>query len=315
MNNNRFCTNVEGINIPCFFSEECFRSALAFKPKSGDVFVVTYPKCGTTWMQTLVLNILRRGQPLDNPTDFHLASPFLDMLGAEDAEERMLKPGVYKTHLPSWKVPWSANAKYIYVARNPKDCCISFYHHMKVLPGYQFADGSFKEFLDLFLSGEVEYGNYFDHLIPWYNKRNNSNIYFTTFENMKTDFKKVALEVAEFIDKKEAEYLLHNPEVLEKICHNCSFDVMKKIINEGLSALYNNMDRRVFEKLPKGRQHVLNYVQSLPKKQESKVQLVRKGQIGSWSSEMTSEEIDVLNNEIIKRTKDSDVMSLWKSYE
>lgn len=184
---------------------------------------------------------------------------------------------------------------------------------MKVLPGYQFSDGTFKEFFDLFLSGAVEYGNYFDHLIPWYNKRNNSNVYFTTFENMKADFKKVALEVSEFIDKTEAEYLLQNPDVLEKILHNCRFDVMKKLINESLTALYNIKDKNVFEKLPKGRQHVIKYVQSLPKKEEKKINFIRKGEIGSWSSEMTHKDIEILNAEILKRTKDTDVMTLWKN--
>lgn len=121
-------------------------------------------------------------------------------------------------------MPWSEKAKYIYVARNPKDCCTSFYHHMKVLPGYQFSDGTYDEFLDMYISGKVEFGNFFDHPIPWYNKRNEVNVFFTTFENMKKDLKQVTMDVAEFIDKKEAKYLLHNPEVLEKILHNCSFE-------------------------------------------------------------------------------------------
>ncbi|GFT30603.1 sulfotransferase 1C2A [Nephila pilipes] len=101
---NRFCVNIEGVNIPKFFSEECFRSALLFKPKPHDIIIVTYPKCGTTWMQNLVLNILRRGKSLDKPSDFYLASPFLDQLGAKDSENMMIRPGCYKTHLPLHKV-------------------------------------------------------------------------------------------------------------------------------------------------------------------------------------------------------------------
>lgn len=211
-------------------------------------------------------------------------------------------------------MPWSEKAKYIYVARNPKDCCTSFYHHMKVLPGYQFADGTYDEFLDMYISGKVEFGNFFDHLIPWYNKRNDVNVFFTTFENMKKDLKQVTMEVAEFIDKEEAKYLSQNPAMLEKILHNCNFEEMKKMINAGLSALYNIKDSSTFKKLPKGRQHVIRYVESLPKRQESKVNFIRKGQVGSWNTEMTSFQIDVLNNEIKKRTKDTDVMSLWKDY-
>ena len=98
------CQEVEGVRIPKFFSKECFESALRFQPKLGDIFVATYPKCGTTWMQNVVLNVLRRGQPLERPGDFFLASPFLDQLGAEESERLMIRPGVYKTHLTFQKV-------------------------------------------------------------------------------------------------------------------------------------------------------------------------------------------------------------------
>ncbi|GIY83586.1 sulfotransferase 1C4 [Caerostris darwini] len=199
---NRFCVIIEGVNVPIFFSEECFRSALNFKPKKGDIIIVTYPKCGTTWMQNLVLNILRKGEPFEKPSDFYFASPFLDQLGAEDSEKIMIRPGCYKTHLPLHKILLSDDAKYIYVARNPKDCCVSYYHHMKSLPGYQFADGTFEEFFDLFIKGEVESGNYLDHLLPWYNMRNRPNVFFTTYEKMKSDLKSVAMDIAAFIDKK-----------------------------------------------------------------------------------------------------------------
>ncbi|GFX36719.1 sulfotransferase 1C2A [Trichonephila clavipes] len=100
---NHYYTRIEGVNIPKFFSEECFRSALQFKPKPNDIIIVTYPKCGTTWMQNLVLNILRKGKLLDKPSDFYLASPFLDQLGAEDSEKMMIHPGCYKSHLPLHK--------------------------------------------------------------------------------------------------------------------------------------------------------------------------------------------------------------------
>ena len=41
-------------------SEEGVNRGLSFKPHSDDVFVVTPPKCGTTWMQQ-ILHQLRSG--------------------------------------------------------------------------------------------------------------------------------------------------------------------------------------------------------------------------------------------------------------
>ncbi|KAF8763282.1 sulfotransferase ssu-1-like [Argiope bruennichi] len=306
----RFTVNIEGVNISVYFSEECFRSALRFKPKPDDVIIVTYPKCGTTWMQNLVLNILRRGRTFEKPSDFYFASPFLDQLGAEDSENMMIRPGCYKTHLPLHKVPWSDDSKYIYVARNPKDCCVSFYHHMKNLPGYQFADGTFEEFFDLFIKGQVEFGDYFDHLLPWYNARHCANVYFTTFEEMKRDLKKVAKEVATFVDENEARYLDENPEVLERILHNCSFQETKKMVNAGLSSLYQVQDKDVLARLPKGRQHILKYMEALPKKDN--ILFIRKGEIGSYKQELSPKQNEILNELIRERTENSDVMTLWE---
>ncbi|GFR15340.1 sulfotransferase 1E1 [Trichonephila clavata] len=310
---NRYYVRIEGVNIPKFFSEECFRSALQFKPKPNDIIIVTYPKCGTTWMQNLVLNILRKGKLLDKPSDFYLASPFLDQLGAEDSEKIMIRPGCYKSHLPLHKVPWSDDAKYIYVARNPKDCCVSFYHHMKDLPGYQFADGAFEEFFYLFTKGELDFGDFFDHLIPWYNIRTSKNVFFTTFEEMKRDFKSLAIKVAGFIDENEAKYLNDNPVIFERILHNCTFEEMKKFINDGLSYLYNVKNKDFLAELPKGRQHIIAYNEALPKKKCGKLNFIRQGKTGSWQELFTPAQNEIFNTYITEKTKDSDVMMLWKN--
>ena len=49
-----------------------------------------------------------------------------------------------KTHLPFAMTPWHDEALYVYVARNPFDCAVSFYHHTRGFPQhYRFADGTF----------------------------------------------------------------------------------------------------------------------------------------------------------------------------
>ncbi|GFR12855.1 sulfotransferase family cytosolic 1B member 1, partial [Trichonephila clavata] len=114
------------------FSAEAFRSAVRYKPRPDDVFIVTYPKCGTTWTQHTVSLIFSHGEPTMSGTDFFSAAPFLEMTGAE-AAEKMPRPGAIKVHLPFHLTPWSEKAKYLYVTRNPKDCSVSYYHHMKNL--------------------------------------------------------------------------------------------------------------------------------------------------------------------------------------
>ncbi|XP_054711261.1 sulfotransferase ssu-1-like [Uloborus diversus] len=277
---NIYSVEVEGIRIPAFFSKECFSSALRFEPKPGDIIIATYPKCGTTWMQNLVLNILRKAKPLDHPRDFFLASPFLDQLGGEDSEKMMIRPGTYKTHLPFHKVPWLEEAKYIYVARNPKDCCVSFYYHMRDIPGYQFSDNTFNDFLNLFLRGQLEFNDYFGHLLSWYNNRNKSNVFFTTYEHMQKDLRTVAVDVATFLGGDYANFLSENPEDFADILHRCSFEEMKKFIDEGLSFLYNIPENLLDElNVPKGRKHIIRYNASLPKRKTVKLNFIRAGKI------------------------------------
>ncbi|KAG0418466.1 hypothetical protein HPB47_004814 [Ixodes persulcatus] len=55
-----------------------------------------------------------------------------------------------KSHMPYDQDRVSKHAKYIYVARNPYDCCVSFFNHSRHLPVYRFEDETFEEFFELF---------------------------------------------------------------------------------------------------------------------------------------------------------------------
>ncbi|KAH8027737.1 hypothetical protein HPB51_007659 [Rhipicephalus microplus] len=147
---------VAGVRIPKIFNDENFRSAVNYVPRDGDLFIVTYPKCGTSWMQYIVCSILTRGDPPSNVVDLNAMAPFIDVCGTEITEKHE-RTGPVVTHIPLTVLRPSERAKYIYVARNRYDCAVSCYHFMKRFIPKTTGDISFESFLPKFTRGMVRH--------------------------------------------------------------------------------------------------------------------------------------------------------------
>ncbi|KAH9375274.1 hypothetical protein HPB48_010834 [Haemaphysalis longicornis] len=149
--------NIEGMHLSKAFPDDAIRSTLQYKPQPGDLFIVSYPKCGTTWSQHIVYNILMDGQEPEDPLEAILRLPFLELQGAEAAVYAP-RPAAFKTHLPFNKVPYSPYAKYIYITRNPYDCCVSYYYHTKIFKHTVFRMEHSTSFLNFSLMAKLTTG-------------------------------------------------------------------------------------------------------------------------------------------------------------
>lgn len=101
-----------------------------FDARPGDVLVATPPKCGTTWTQFIVGMLLRQSA---EPFAVTMEQPWVDgRFIPEDMLAIVLaRPGrrSLKTHLAFDAIPLFDDMRYIHVARDPRDACMSWYNH------------------------------------------------------------------------------------------------------------------------------------------------------------------------------------------
>uniref|UniRef100_A0A6M2CU80 Putative sulfotransferase n=1 Tax=Rhipicephalus microplus TaxID=6941 RepID=A0A6M2CU80_RHIMP len=298
----------EGVWMHTFFRDEAIRSAIDYKHQDGDVIVVTYPKCGTNWTVFIVYNILSRGKQLSNVGEFSLMCPYIEMIGA-GAALNPSRTGPITTHLPLKVFKPVDNAKYVYVARNPYDCAVSYYHFLKGLTPKTVTDVSFETFLKLFLSGKVIYGDYFDHLLPWYERRNEANVFFMTYEQLKADTKTQILKIADFLGEDHGSALREDDDLLEKVLQTCSLESMKVFLN----AKPMQRAKETVEAASK-KDDSFKMAKNLPieaVEMHEGAGFVRKGIVGDWKNYFTEEQIKETKNWIAKKTQGSDVLTLW----
>lgn len=312
---------IEGLHLKRVLTEKIIRSALSYEPREGDVFIVSYPKSGSTWLQHVAQAVLKIGAGLEapelNPTADSSqklkAMPFLELVGAEGAHN-MPRPGAIRTHLPFHKQPFSPLAKYVFIARNPYDTCVSFYYHAKRLPAYFFEDGTFDEFFDMFVEGKVDYGDYFDHLHSWYEHRSDTNVLFLTYEDLKKDTEGWIVKLADFFGNKDyAKRLRESPELVKQVQLMTSFEVMKVMNSKErkLTMAVTNMSHEAREDFMKAAKETFGDVFAKPATGE----VVRKGIVGDWKSHFSKEQVKVMKELIEKKTRGSDVMNLWNDVD
>ena len=210
--------------MPMGFPAARFASALAYRARPSDIFIATYPKCGTTWVQYIVYLLLHDGVPLQEDQPLGRSIPHLEEVGRAPIE-KLPEPRAIKTHFSFAMTPAHPEARYIYVARNPFDCVVSFYHHTRGFPQhYDFSDGTFADYFECFLAGEVDFGDYFDNLTSWVDHRDDPNVLFLTYEAMKSDARKALVAIAEFL----ALPCSGDKAKLDEILHHSSFANMRK---------------------------------------------------------------------------------------
>nr|XP_054922625.1 sulfotransferase 1C2-like [Dermacentor andersoni] len=299
----------KGVPLAGFLPQECIESACEYKPTKDDLYIATYVKCGTTWTQHVVYLIQTGGVPPSNAEEFYRASPYIEAFGAE-CVLWMKKPGALKTHLPVQLLEYSPEAKYLVVARNPRDVIVSLQYHWLAFVGYHY-NGTFDDAFEHFMNDEIDCGNFFTFYKDWYERSREPNVLFVVYEDLKRNPEETILRIARFMGAEyEANLLKDDRKRLCDVVKYSSVDEMKKYTNGIIqdffrgSFKFQGPEYEGFRQFHRG-------IHSAGVEAANKVKYVRKGIVGDWKNHFSQEQLKRLNEKFQRETEGSDIANLW----
>lgn len=232
--------SVEEMNerLAYFSGEESKTAADNLVCRPDDVFIATYPKCGTTLLQQMV-HALRTGGHMDfgEITD---VVPWLEQalnMGVDPDAEQHANPRAFKTHRSFSDLP--QNGRLIHMTRDPLAMADSFY---RFFSGWVFEKGSIDidSFVEDKIFGGSGSGRYWDHLADWWPMRRRENVCFLCYEDFIEDPAKTIEVVANFIgiplDEELRKTVLEATSIKFMKSHGSKFDdhVMRAIVDPAM---------------------------------------------------------------------------------
>jgi hypothetical protein len=194
---------------------------LEYDGSPDDIFIVTYPKSGTTWLQMIVYQLTT-----DGAMDFaHIeeVSPFLEITmipRRRKISDLRATPRVVKSHLPYHVIP-KGPGRYICGIRNGLDVAVSYhYHARKYLT--RWGQYSLGEFFSRFMAGQVPYGSWFEHVAGWLRNEDRLNVLVVTYEELSADLEAGVKRIADFLG------ITIDPAAMPRILERCSFAFMRE---------------------------------------------------------------------------------------
>ena len=213
---------------PRVSSPEVFERAKNYRPQPEDIFIATQMRCGTTWMQQLVYEIVNRGHgDLSDAGHCHLYAicPWIDGVNSVPLEIAPLvgetPTRIIKTHLPIQLCPYDEKARYIYVTRHPVSCFASLLDFNRTLLGPFLP--TVEKMVDWFCSDRMYWLPWPRHVDGWWRwAQTRENVLFIHYEEMVKNFADVLNKVAGFLG-----YNQLTASEKKQISEKCSFKYMK----------------------------------------------------------------------------------------
>jgi hypothetical protein len=194
------------------------RGRTEFRVRDEDVYIVSYPRSGTTWMQFMLLRLAGR-----TPDFSHIsqASPWFERslaIGTMTAAdfESFPSPRILKSHLPYGWLPRAG--RYIYVWRDGCDVALSYFNFYRSHLGFR---DDFATFFRRFLHGDLQYRSWFSHVAGWTAHAGDPGVLLVRYEDLHKDRAAVLRQVTAHLG------MLVDEDRLTRVLAETSFEAMK----------------------------------------------------------------------------------------
>lgn len=170
------------------------------------------------------------------------------------------------------------NTKYIFLLRNPKDVAVSMYHHLRGKKSISYQN-NWNDFFELYLSGQVHYGSWFDFHLHWEKfLSSRQQVLYLTYEELKKNIKTCLSQLAAFLEIKVS------AEVIDKVAIGSKLEEMKKNDKADCNWMRTN---------------------------QNEAPHLRKGIVGDWRNYFTEEQNQRFNDLYIKKMSGSKFKDYW----
>lgn len=211
-----------------------------FSFRDDDIIISTYAKSGTTWMQQIIAQMMMGGDP-----DLEVAemSPWMDLrVPPKEVKLPMVEAQTHrrflKTHLPVDALVFSPRAKYLYIGRDGRDVVWSLYNHHvnanemwydalnntpgRVGPTIERPPEDIRQYWRDWLDKDgFPFWSFWENISTWWAIREQPNVMFVHFANLKKDMTGEMRKIADFLDIEIDESRWGT------IVEYCTFDWMK----------------------------------------------------------------------------------------
>ena len=220
-------------------------------PRPDDVYLVSYPRSGNTWVRTIIARQLYSQRRIRSLEDLDVLVPDLHRSVSDEARgvsSYLSNSLVIKSHFPRAVHRSQSNLgeqKIIYLVRHPRDVVTSYFDYKKNVGG-GVQEASFEKFVDMFVNGAVWPCSWREHVVSW-TKCKKGSVMVLKYENIKEDTNASIRRIASFLGVSITDKEVKRVEKFSSRQNMVSLEEKGSLVDSSYNFVRRSSDKRLAE--------------------------------------------------------------------